>query len=207
MDVVCLDLEGVLVPEIWTEFAENTGIEELKATTRDVPDYAELMQQRLSLLDKHDLKLANIQRVIGEMGPLPGAKNFLDELRKSYQLIILSDTFYEFVQPLMQQLGWPTLFCHRLKVSAEDQVVGYTLRQADAKRKSVQALKQLNFRVYAAGDSYNDTTMLQEADAGFLFRAPDNIVTEFPQFPVCTGYDELRSLIDTAAVDLETQDL
>ena len=200
MDVVCLDLEGVLVPEIWTEFAENTGIEELKATTRDVPDYDELMQQRLSVLDKHDLKLANIQRVIGEMEPLAGAKIFLDELRKSYQLIILSDTFYEFVQPLMQQLDCPTLFCHHLKVSTEDQVVGYSLRQADAKRKSVEALKQLNFKVYAAGDSYNDTAMLQEADAGFLFRAPDNIVAEFPQFPVCTGYDELRSLIDTAAL-------
>ncbi len=207
MDVVCLDLEGVLVPEIWTEFAENTGVEELKATTRDVPAYDELMQHRLSLLDKHDLKLTNIQRVIEEMEPLPGAKNFLDELRKSYQLIILSDTFYEFARPLMQQLDWPTLFCHRLKVSAENQVVGYTLRQADAKRKSVQSLKQLNFRVYAAGDSYNDTTMLREADAGFLFRAPDYIVAEFPQFPVCTEYDELRSSIDTAAVDLETRDL
>ncbi|MCH8257062.1 MAG: bifunctional phosphoserine phosphatase/homoserine phosphotransferase ThrH [Proteobacteria bacterium] len=199
MDVVCLDLEGVLVPEIWIQFAESTGIEEFKATTRDVPDYDELMQQRLSLLSKHDLNLANIQRVIAEMAPFPGAKDFLDDLRKNYQLIILSDTFYEFTQPLMQQLDWPTLFCHRLKVSEDGQVVGYNLRQVDAKRKSVQFLKQLNFKVYAAGDSYNDTAMLQEADVGFLFRAPDQVVAEFPQFPVCTEYRELRSLLDTAA--------
>ncbi len=199
MDVVCLDLEGVLVPEIWIQFAESTGIEEFKATTRDVPDYDELMQQRLSLLSKHDLNLANIQRVIAEMAPFPGAKDFLDDLRKNYQLIILSDTFYEFAQPLMQQLDWPTLFCHRLKVSEDGQVVGYNLRQVDAKRKSVQFLKQLNFKVYAAGDSYNDTAMLQEADVGFLFRAPDKVVAEFPQFPVCTEYKELRSLLDTAA--------
>ena len=199
MDVVCLDLEGVLVPEIWIQFAESTGIEEFKATTRDVPDYDELMQQRLSLLSKHDLNLANIQRVIAEMAPFPGAKDFLDDLRKNYQLIILSDTFYEFAQPLMQQLDWPTLFCHRLKVSEDGQVVGYKLRQVDAKRKSVQFLKQLNFKVYAAGDSYNDTAMLQEADVGFLFRAPDQVVAEFPQFPVCTEYKELRSLFDTAA--------
>ncbi|MCH7741269.1 MAG: bifunctional phosphoserine phosphatase/homoserine phosphotransferase ThrH [Proteobacteria bacterium] len=199
MDVVCLDLEGVLVPEIWIQFAESTGIEEFKATTRDVSDYDELMQQRLSLLSKHDLNLANIQRVIAEMAPFPGAKDFLDDLRKNYQLIILSDTFYEFAQPLMQQLDWPTLFCHRLKVSEDGQVVGYNLRQVDAKRKSVQFLKQLNFKVYAAGDSYNDTAMLQEADVGFLFRAPDKVVAEFPQFPVCTEYKELRSLLDTAA--------
>lgn len=201
MDVVCLDLEGVLVPEIWIQFAESTGIEEFKATTRDVPDYDELMQQRLSLLSKHDLNLANIQRVIAEMAPFPGAKDFLDDLRKNYQLIILSDTFYEFAQPLMQQLDWPTLFCHRLKVSEDGQVVGYNLRQVDAKRKSVQFLKQLNFKVYAAGDSFNDTAMLQEADVGFLFRAPDKVVAEFPQFTVCTEYKELRSLLDTAARD------
>jgi len=202
MDVVCLDLEGVLVPEIWIQFAEKTGIEELKATTRDIPDYDELMQQRLSLLDGNDLRLDDIQGVIREMQPLPGAKDFLDELRKSYQLIILSDTFYEFAQPLMQQLDWPTLFCHRLAVSDEGRVVGYKLRQSDPKRKSVQSLKNLNFRVYAAGDSYNDTTMLQEAHAGFLFRAPQNVVAEFPQFPVCDEYHELRSLIDIAARDL-----
>lgn len=199
MDVVCLDLEGVLVPEIWIQLAESTGIEDFKATTRDVPDYDELMGQRLALLNKHNLKLVNIQRVIKEMAPFPGANEFLDELRKNYQLIILSDTFYEFAQPLMQQLAWPTLFCHRLEVGDDGRVVGYNLRQVDAKRKSVQFLKQLNFKVYAAGDSYNDTGMLQEADAGFLFRAPDRVVAEFPQFPVCAGYNELRQLIDQAA--------
>ena len=181
MDVVCLDLEGVLVPEVWILFAEKTGIEQLKATTRDIPDYDELMQQRLSLLAEHNLTLKDIQAVIGKMQPLPGAKLFLDDLRQSYQVIILSDTFYEFAEPLMRQLEWPTLFCHRLLVSADDRITGYKLRQVDPKRKSVQSLKQLNFNVYAAGDSYNDTTMLAEADAGFLFRAPKNVVDEFPQ--------------------------
>lgn len=199
MDIVCLDLEGVLVPEIWILFAEKTGIEELKATTRDIPDYDELMRQRLSLLDQHNLKLADIQAVISEMAPLPGAIDFLDSLRESYQVIILSDTFYEFAQPLMCQLRWPTLFCHRLKISDDDRVHGYTLRQPDAKRQSIRALKQLNFRVYAAGDSYNDTAMLQEADAGFLFRAPDRVIEEFPQFPVTNEYIELRQLVDKVA--------
>ncbi len=200
MDVVCLDMEGVLVPEIWILFAEKTGIEELKATTRDVPDYDELMQQRLSLLSQHNLTLKDIQEVIGHIKPLPGAKNFLDNLRQSYQVIILSDTFYEFAQPLMYQLSWPTLFCHRLDVSKDDKITGYTLRQVDPKRKSVKALKQLGFKVYAAGDSYNDTTMLEEADAGFLFRAPDNVVTEFPQYPVTNEFRELREFIDSAAI-------
>lgn len=200
MDVVCLDMEGVLVPEIWILFAEKTGIEELKATTRDVPDYDELMQQRLSLLSQHNLTLKDIQEVIGQIKPLPGAKNFLDNLRQSYQVIILSDTFYEFAQPLMYQLSWPTLFCHRLDVSKDDKITGYTLRQVDPKRKSVKALKQLGFKVYAAGDSYNDTTMLEEADAGFLFRAPDNVVTEFPQYPVTNEFRELREFIDSAAI-------
>jgi phosphoserine/homoserine phosphotransferase len=201
MDVVCLDLEGVLVPEIWILFAEKTGIAELKATTRDIPDYDELMRQRLSLLDKNNLKLGDIQAVISEMAPLPGAKDFLDSLRQSYQLIILSDTFYEFAQPLMSRLDWPTLFCHRLEISADDEVRGYTLRQADHKRQSVQALKQLNFKVYAAGDSYNDTTMLKEADAGFLFRAPENVIKQFPQFSVTNDYAELRQFFDDMALD------
>ncbi len=201
MDVVCLDLEGVLVPEIWILFAEKTGIAELKATTRDIPDYDELMRQRLSLLHKNNLKLGDIQAVISEMAPLPGAKDFLDSLRQAYQLIILSDTFYEFAQPLMSRLNWPTLFCHRLKISADDEVRGYTLRQTDHKRQSVQALKQLNFKVYAAGDSYNDTTMLKEADAGFLFRAPENVIEQFPQFSVTNDYAELRQFFDDMALD------
>jgi phosphoserine/homoserine phosphotransferase len=157
------------------------------------------MRQRLSLLDAHDLKLDDIQRVIAEMGPLPGAKEFLDGLRQDYQVIILSDTFYEFAQPLMHQLGQPTLFCHRLEISSENRVADYRLRKKDHKRESVESLKQLNFKVYAAGDSYNDTAMLREAHAGFLFRAPDNVITEFPQFSVCTEFDELRALIDAAA--------
>jgi len=199
MDVVCLDLEGVLVPEIWIAFAERTGIDALKATTRDVPDYDELMSGRLRHLAHHDLKLEDIQAVIAELSPLPGAKAFLDGLRADYQVIILSDTFYEFSRPLMQKLGWPTLFCHRLVIDQEGRVTDYRLRQPDPKRKSVQALKQLNYRVLAAGDSYNDTAMLEEAHFGFLFRAPDNVVEEFPQYPATDDYVELRRLIDEAS--------
>jgi phosphoserine/homoserine phosphotransferase len=199
MDVVCLDLEGVLVPEIWIAFAERTGIDALKATTRDVPDYDELMSGRLRHLAAHDLKLEDIQAVIAELSPLPGAKEFLDGLRADYQVIILSDTFYEFSRPLMRKLGWPTLFCHRLVIDADGRVTDYRLRQPDPKRKSVQALKQLNYRVLAAGDSYNDTAMLEEAHFGFLFRAPDNVVEEFPQYPATNDYVELRRLIDEAS--------
>ncbi len=202
MDVVCLDLEGVLVPEIWIAFAEKTGIEALRATTRDVPDYDVLMTQRLGHLADNGLLLDDIQHVIAELSPLPGAVEFLAELRTAYQVIILSDTFYEFSKPLMAQLAWPTIFCHRLVVDERGQVTGYQLRQKDPKRKSVQALKQLNYRVFAAGDSYNDTTMLEEADAGFLFSAPANVIDEFPQYPATNSYAELRRLIDAAA---ETQ--
>ncbi|MFT4631235.1 MAG: phosphoserine/homoserine phosphotransferase, partial [Crocinitomicaceae bacterium] len=165
MDLVCLDLEGVLIPEIWIAFAEKTGIDALKATTRDIPDYDVLMQQRLRILQENDLKLTDIQHVIQTLAPMPGAKAFLDDLRESYQLIILSDTFYEFAQPMMQQLAWPTLFCHKLVVDSEGSVTGYQLRQKDPKRQSVKSLHALNYRIFAAGDSYNDTTMLAEADA------------------------------------------
>jgi phosphoserine/homoserine phosphotransferase len=199
VDVVCLDLEGVLVPEIWIAFAEKTGIEALRATTRDIPDYDELMAGRLRHLAEHDLKLPDIQAVIAQLTPLPGAREFLEGLRESYQVIILSDTFYEFSQPLMRQLGWPTLFCHRLVVDAGGSVTGYKLRQQEAKRKSVLALRQLEFRVLAAGDSYNDIAMLEEADRGFLFRAPDNVINEFPQYVATNDYIELRELLDTAA--------
>lgn len=199
MDVVCLDLEGVLIPEIWIAFAEKTGIDALKATTRDIPDYDELMQQRLRILDENGLKLDDIQSVIGTLSPLPGAKDFLDDLRSAYQVIILSDTFYEFSKPLMAQLAWPTLFCHRLVIDEGGRVADYKLRQKDPKRMSVRALKQLNYRIFAAGDSYNDTTMLEEADAGFLFRAPDNVISEFPQYPSTNEYAELRTLFDDAA--------
>jgi phosphoserine/homoserine phosphotransferase len=199
MDLVCLDLEGVLIPEIWIAFAEKTGIDALKATTRDIPDYDVLMQQRLRILQENDLKLTDIQQVIQTLSPMPGAKAFLDDLRESYQLIILSDTFYEFAQPMMQQLAWPTLFCHKLVVDSEGSVTGYQLRQKDPKRQSVKSLHALNYRIFAAGDSYNDTTMLSEADAGFLFRAPDNVIAEFPQYRVTNDYSELRNFIDEAA--------
>jgi phosphoserine/homoserine phosphotransferase len=199
MDVVCLDLEGVLVPEIWIAFAEKTGIDALKATMRDIPDYDELMQQRLRILDENNLKLDDIQSVIGTLSPLPGARDFLDDLRSAYQVIILSDTFYEFSKPLMAQLAWPTLFCHRLVIDDSGRVADYKLRQKDPKRMSVRALRQLNYRIFAAGDSYNDTTMLEEADAGFLFCAPDNVISEFPQYPSTSEYAELRKLFDEAA--------
>lgn len=190
MNIVCLDLEGVLVPEVWIRLAEVTGIEALQKTTRDLPDYNELMQFRLDILDRHDLNLSRIQEVIGDMEPLPGAKAFLDRLRAGFQVMILSDTFYEFSGPLMQQLGWPSLFCHRLRVE-NDRITGWQLRQPDPKRKSVQALRQLNYKIFAAGDSYNDISMLQEADAGFLFRAPERVAAEYPEFPLVQDYELL----------------
>jgi phosphoserine/homoserine phosphotransferase len=201
MQVVCLDLEGVLVPEIWIKFAEKTGIDALKATTRDIPDYDELMQQRLRLLDENNLDLPAIQAVIAELSPMPGAREFLDSLREKFQVIILSDTFYEFARPLMAQLAWPTLFCHKLEVSGDGRVTDYLLRQKDPKRQSVKALKQLKYTVFAAGDSYNDTTMLDEADAGFLFRAPQNVIDEFPQYKITTEYTELAGFFDKAALN------
>ncbi|MBK7540401.1 MAG: bifunctional phosphoserine phosphatase/homoserine phosphotransferase ThrH [Candidatus Competibacteraceae bacterium] len=191
MELACLDLEGVLVPEIWINVAQRTGIEALRLTTRDIPDYDQLMRQRLTLLDQHGLKLSDIQRVIAAMGPLEGAGEFLDWLRERFQLVILSDTFYEFALPLMRQLGWPTLFCHRLEVT-DDRVANYILRQADSKRQAVRAFHGLNFRVIAAGDSYNDTAMLAEAEAGILFRPPQNVIDEFPQFPVARTFEALR---------------
>lgn len=191
MDIICLDLEGVLVPEIWITFAEITGIEGLKATTRDIPDYDELMTQRMRYLHQHKLGLLDIQAVIDKMSPMEGARSFLDSLREQFQVVILSDTFYEFAQPLMRQLGWPTLLCHRLDVDECGAVSGYRLRQKDPKRKSVQAFKELNYRIFAAGDSYNDVSMLAEADAGFLFRPPQNVIDEFPQYPVAMNYSDL----------------
>lgn len=192
MEIACLDLEGVLVPEIWIGFAEKTGIDELRATTRDIPDYDVLMRQRLALLDQHGLGLPDIQEVISTMTPMPGAKEFIDWLKERFQLIILSDTFYEFSQPLMRQLDFPTLFCHRLVADGSGRIVDYKLRQKDPKRQSVKALHALNFRVIASGDSYNDTTMLEEADAGILFRAPANVIEEFPQYPAVHSYEDLR---------------
>ena len=199
MDIVCLDMEGVLVPEIWIEFAEKTGIEALKATTRDIPDYDVLMKQRLAILAENNLKLRDIQEVIATLSPLEGAVDFLDSLREQYQLVILSDTFYEFAKPLVEQMKWPTIFCHKLIVQPDGAVTDYKIRQKDPKRMSVRALQSLNFSVFAAGDSYNDTTMLEEADAGFLFRSPANVIEEFPQYRVTNEYSELRRFIDEAA--------
>ncbi|MDK1023002.1 MAG: bifunctional phosphoserine phosphatase/homoserine phosphotransferase ThrH [Gammaproteobacteria bacterium] len=201
MDIICLDLEGVLVPEIWIAFAEITGIEGLKATTRDIPDYDELMTQRLQYLDQHKLGLADIQAVIDQMSLMDGAKDFLDRLREQFQVVILSDTFYEFAQPLMRQLGWPMLLCHRLEIDDRGAVSGYRLRQKDPKRKSVQAFRQLNYRIFAAGDSYNDVGMLAEADAGFLFKPPENVIAEFPQYPVAMNYRDLQDYFERAKAD------
>jgi phosphoserine/homoserine phosphotransferase len=199
VQLVCLDLEGVLVPEIWITFAERTGIPELRRTTRDEPDYDKLMRYRLDLLRQHKLGLPDIQRVIASMGPMEGAKDFLDALRERYQVVMLSDTFYEFGMPLMRQLGMPTLFCHRLETDAQGFVVAYQLRMPNQKAEAVKAFRGLNFQVIAAGDSYNDTAMLSDAHAGILFRPPQNVIAEFPQFPVVRDYAGLRSAIDAAA--------
>jgi len=199
MIVACLDLEGVLVPEIWIAFAEKTGIEKLRLTTRDIPDYNELMQGRLDILNQNNLLLSDIQEVIKDISPLPGAKDFLDWLKSEFQVIILSDTFNQFAAPLMAQLDYPTLFCHDLIIDGSGRINDFQLRIPDAKTKAVMAIQGLNLKVIAAGDSYNDTGMLKQADAGILFRAPNNVIQEFPQFPVTLDYDGFKKLfIETA---------
>ncbi|AKU14254.1 bifunctional phosphoserine phosphatase/homoserine phosphotransferase ThrH [Aromatoleum toluclasticum] len=198
MQIVCLDLEGVLVPEIWIEFAERTGIPELRRTTRDEPNYDTLMKYRLKILAERKLGLPDIQDVIASMGPMAGARDFLDDLRESYQVVILSDTFQEFAKPLMKQLGWPTLLCHRLEADENGVLVNYHLRMPDQKREAVKRFKELKLTVVAAGDSYNDTAMLGEAHGGILFHPPENVIREFPQFPVTRSYAELRREIDKA---------
>lgn len=199
MKIVCLDLEGVLVPEIWVGLAERTGIEELRATTRDVPDYDELMRQRLRILHRHGLGMEALREVIDSVSPFPGAREFVDWFRERYQLVILSDTFYEFGRPIMRQLGWPTLFCHELEADADGRIVDYHLRMPDHKRAAVAAFQQLNFRVTAAGDSYNDVGMLSQAETGILFAPPQNVVDDFPQFPVTRDYEALRNAIEAAS--------
>jgi phosphoserine/homoserine phosphotransferase len=196
--ILCLDLEGVLIPEIWIGVAERTGIDALRLTTRDVPDYDELMQGRLALLDEHGLGIDDIQAVIAELEPLPGAQDFLAWARSHLQVAILSDTYYEFARPLMAELGWPLLLCHRLSISDDGRVVDYHLRQQDPKRAAVRAFHDLRYRVVAAGDSFNDTSMLEEADAGIFFRAPRNVVEHFPRFEATETYDELRTRIEEA---------
>jgi phosphoserine/homoserine phosphotransferase len=193
--LIATDLEGVLVPEIWIAVAEKTGIERLRLTTRDIPDYDKLMRGRIQILREYKLTLVDIQDVIATIDPLPGALDFLNWARAHTQIIILSDTFYEFAAPLMLKLGRPTLFCNSLAIDQENAIIGYHLRQQDGKKHSVLALKGLHFRVLAVGDSYNDTTMLGAADAGILFRPPANVIAEFPQFPVLREYDELRDHI------------
>ncbi len=200
MQLVCLDLEGVLVPEIWIEFSKRTGIPELRRTTRDEPDYDKLMKYRLGILAQHKLGLPDIQDVIAKMGPLEGARDFLDDLRQRFQVIILSDTFYEFAMPLMRQLGMPTLFCHKLEADTNGMLVNYHLRMPNQKRESVKRFRELNFKTIAVGDSYNDTAMLGEAHAGILFHPPENVIREFPQFPVTMNYSELDSEIRKASV-------
>jgi phosphoserine/homoserine phosphotransferase len=192
VEIACLDLEGVLIPEIWIAFAEKTGIDALKRTTRDEPDYDVLMRYRLDILENNGLGLNEIQEVIATLSPLYGAKDFVDWLRERFQVVILSDTFYEFAQPLMRQLGFPTLLCHKLEVDKTGRVVDYKLRQANPKRQAVVGFKSMYYRTIAAGDSYNDTTMLAEADAGILFHAPQNVIDEFPQFPAVHDFESLK---------------
>lgn len=195
MDIVCLDLEGVLVPEIWIAFSERTKIASLRATTRDIPDYDVLMRQRLRILKENNLGLKDIQDVIGTLRPLDGALDFLGWMRERFQVAILSDTFDEFAQPLMRQLGYPMLLCHRLEIDDKGMVAGYCLRQKEAKRESVRAFRGLKYKVIAVGDSYNDTAMLSEAHAGILFKPPQNVIDDFPQFPVTRDYAELQGVL------------
>jgi phosphoserine/homoserine phosphotransferase len=193
LEIACLDLEGVLIPEVWINVAERTGIEALMATTRDIPDYDELMRQRLAILEKHNLGIHDIQEVIATMDPLDGAEECLNWLREHFQVVILSDTFYEFAEPFMRKLGWPTLLCHKLVIDDGGRVQDYTLRQVDPKRQSVRAFQQLKYRCIATGDSYNDTSMLDQAEAGILFCPPQNVIDEFPQFPVANDYESLKA--------------
>jgi phosphoserine/homoserine phosphotransferase len=197
--VACLDFEGVLIPEVWIGVAEATGIPELRRTTREEPDYDKLMRGRLEILAKNKLGLKDIQAIIDTLDPLEGAHDFLERLRSRYQVVILSDTFYEFAEPFVRKLGWPTLFCHRLECDATGRLTDYKLRLRDHKRLAVQAFRSLNFKTIATGDSYNDTAMLSEADCGILFRAPDNVVREFPQFPMVRTYDALFDAFEDAS--------
>lgn len=195
MNIICSDLEGVFVPEIWINVALKTGIEELKLTTRDISDYDVLMKRRLAILKQHGLKISDITAVIAAMEPLAGAQELLDWIRERCQIIVVSDTFTQFAGPLMKKLGRPTLFCHTLAIAPDGSVEGYTLRQPEGKKRTVQALQGLNYRVVAFGDSYNDVGMLQQAEVGILFRPPENVIRDYPQFPVTHDYDALRQLL------------
>lgn len=196
MEIICLDLEGVLVPEIWIAFADEVGIPALRRTTRDEPDYHKLMQWRMGILREHDLTLKDIQNTISRIKPLDGAREFLDRVRALTQVVILSDTFQEFASPLMKQLGWPTILCNSLVVDENGMLSDINMRIEDGKRKAIDAFRSLNYRTFAAGDSYNDLTMIKKADRGALFRAPENILEEYPELPLCTTYDEFYSVIE-----------
>lgn len=198
MNIVCLDLEGVLVPEIWIAFAEASGIPELKRTTRDEPDYDKLMKYRLNILDEHGLGLKEIQETIAKIDPMPGAKEFMDELRSITQAVILSDTFSQFAKPLMEKLGMPTIFCNELVVDENGKITDYKLRCEKTKLTTVRALQSCGFETIASGDSFNDLAMIQASKAGFLFRAPDSIKADYPDIPACETYDELMALIKAA---------
>jgi phosphoserine / homoserine phosphotransferase len=202
MHVVCSDLEGVFIPEIWINVAETTGIEELKLTTRDISDYDVLMKKRLSILKENDLKLKDIQDVINKMDPLPGALEFLNWLRSQTQVIVVSDTFVQFAGPLMKKLGYPTLFCHTLEISDNNSIIGYKLRQREGKKKTVQALKSLRYNIIALGDSYNDINMLKEADVGILFCPPQNVIDEFPELPLTTDYGQVKQILENAFLSM-----
>ncbi len=202
MHIVCSDLEGVFVPEIWINVAEKTGIDELKLTTRDISDYDVLMKKRLDILKQNKLKLKDIQDVIDEMEPLPGALEFLNWLRSQTQVIVVSDTYVQFTGPLMKKLGYPTLFCHTLEVSENNSVTGYKLRQKEGKKKTVQALRSLKYNIIAMGDSYNDIDMLREADMGILFCPPQNVMDEFPELPVTTDYEQIRQILEKAFLSM-----
>ena len=203
MLVVCSDLEGVLMPEVWINVAERTGIEALRRTTREEPDYDKLMRYRLEILDEHGITIDDIQEVIAEMEPLPGAKEFLDEIRSRWQLLVLSDTFYQFAAPMIVKLGMPTIYCHDLVIDEDSRMItGWKIRLEDQKRVTVEGLREMNFHTVAIGDSYNDTNMLGKANGGILFGPPQNVIDEFPQFPVVTDYAALMSEIERVASSL-----
>jgi phosphoserine/homoserine phosphotransferase len=195
MFLLCSDLEGVFVPEVWINVADKTGINELRRTTRDEPDYNLLMRSRMKILDQHGLKLHDIQDVIAQIRPLPGATDFISWVKERTQLIVVSDTFIQFADPLMKQLGRPTLFCHTLVMDDTNRIIDFTLRQPDPKRRTVEALQGLKYQVIAMGDSYNDISMLKQAEVGILFRPPQNVIHDYPEFPVVTDYEELKTIL------------
>lgn len=201
MKIICADMEGIFTPEIWIRVARKTGIEELKLTTRDISDYDVLMKKRLGILAEKGLKLKDITDVIETMDPLEGALDFLNWARERTQIIVVSDTYVEFARPLLRKLGWPTLFCNTLIIAPDGSIAGYNLRQQDGKRKTVQSLKRLNYHILAVGDSYNDITMIKEADAGVLFKPPENVRSEYPELPATYNYDELKEVMGPLLAD------